>query len=244
MSIIEKIERIEHDFSKDNPPFDNVTFPEERLLQEMDEKGYRMDRERQLRLVSMFSTFDYNRNANQLVDNIIELWEERRWVFNPYEVPQHDLSSVLEEVGFRYPNRDAQSWAKNCNILKEKYGGMWAKLLIDVDGDAPSLIQQLEKDDFNCLKGAKIGPMYARIINDNIVPLSNVWELNIPVDTHIRQLSQDLFDDLEMDDNAIREEWRDLAAETDINRHIVDGALWHIGNKWQDWGEEYWKSIK
>lgn len=35
---------------------------------------------------------------------------------------------------------------------------------------------------------------------------------------------------------------------TDVNYEgnkwgAVDGALWHIGNKWDDWGEDYWDSL-
>jgi N-glycosylase/DNA lyase len=113
------------------------------------------------------------------------------------------------------------------------------------------LVNRLEADDFNCLKGVKIAPMYARIIDDEVCDLHNIWELDIPVDTHIRRLSRDLFNSeneffrvgKEVNDDEIRFVWRELAKEHDISRHIVDGGLWLIGNNWDSWGKEYWEEI-
>lgn len=85
--------------------------------------------------------------------------------------------------------------------------------------------------------------MYARIVNDNVAELTNMWHLEIPVDTHIRRLSKALFLQPEMSDDEIRVRWRHVAQSHDITRHVVDGALWHIGNKWDEWGEDYWNEV-
>lgn len=45
-----------------------------------------------------------------------------------------------------------------------------------------------------------------------------------------------------MSDDEIREKWREVRHSMDnISLHVVDGALWQIGN---NWGEQYWKNIK
>jgi hypothetical protein len=239
MRAIEKVEQISTDFNEGNEPFDDVEFPEERLLDTLD-----LDTpEDRLRAVSLFSTLDYNRNAGQLVDKILELRDSR--LLEPEYVADNpeQVREAFVDVAFRYKNRDADAWIENCSIITNEYHGLWSNLLLETGCDAPQLVKRLNKDGFLCIKGVKIAPMYARIINDNVFTLDNIWELEIPVDTHIRRLSKDLFNAPDKDDAWIRREWRGVSCSTDISPHIVDGALWHIGNKWNDWGEEYWKGL-
>lgn len=242
MNTTQAIRTIEEDFENGAGPFSDVTFPEERLLDEIPHTT----KEGKLRVISAFATFDYNRDANQLVDNLIELYETDPYKFKPSSVPlveyEDELAEIFSEIGFRYPSRDAHAWCKNSAIICEQYNGRWTELLLETGCDAPTLVERLSDDDFNCLKGVKIAPMYARIIDDEVCDLSGVWDLDIPVDTHIRKLSHDLFSD-DLSDDMIREEWRGLAIETDISRHVVDGALWHIGNQWDNWGEDYWTEV-
>ena len=250
MNRINIVQEIERDFEEQRKPFDNVEFPEARLLNEVadslhEEETVSLSMEDKLRLVSAFATFDYNRDANQLVDNLLELQERAPKKFDAWNVDgAKEIQYLFEDIGFRYPNRDGKAWAKNCRILRNNYHGRWADLLLSTGCDAPALVERLSDDDFNCLKGVKIAPMYARIIDEFVAPLSATWDLEIPVDTHIRRLSKDLFDAPDADDDYIRAEWRVLAVEADISRQVVDGGLWHIGNKWDEWGEDYWESLK
>jgi hypothetical protein len=250
MDAIEKIKRINDDFVNKNGPFANVTFPEERLLEEIkveeDGETWSLTMEDKLAAVSLFATLDYNRDANQLVDKIVEAADNDAVnIFNPHEIEKSKKSAeyLFEEVSFRYPQRDAHAWHKNCSILVEQYNGKWHELLLSVGCDAPTLVKQVNDDDFNCLKGVKIAPMYARIINDEVCPMSNLWNLDIPVDIHIRQLSNKLADGGLEDDDDIRAWWGVIGQQADIDLHTVDGGLWHIGNNWDDWGEEYWDSL-
>ena len=247
MNVIEKIKRIEADFENKAGPFADVTFPEERLLDTVG-ADISLSMEDRLSLVSAFATFDYNRDANQLVDNLLDLHEEDPKMFNAWHVNgEKELEYYFEEIGFRYPSRDAHAWATNCEILRNKYHGRWSELLLSVGCDAETLVERLNGDDFLFLKGVKIAPMYARIIDDEVCDLDNLWALNIPVDTHIRRLSNDLFERFEGDDSTddeIREIWHIYGERYDINRHVIDGALWHIGNKWDEWGEEYWEKVE
>jgi hypothetical protein len=248
------ISRIENDFTQQKPPFDKVEFPEKRLLRELATDGdnvWRLSAEDKLAAISLFSTLDYNRDANQLADKILEVSERDGLnIFDAHEVSKskNGVEYLFEDVPFRYKSRDANAWHKNCSILVEKYNGRWHELLLDVGCDASSLVKRLKEDDFNCLKGVKIAPMYARIIDDEVCNLHNMWRLDIPVDTHIRRLSTEFFQSrydttTEPADGKIRAFWLKLAEEYDISRHVVDGALWHIGNNWDEWGEDYWRKV-
>lgn len=241
MELIEAIRTIENDFINKQPPFDDVEFPEERLLDVLPHNSM----EDRLRLISMFATFDYNRNANQLVNNIITLHEGNKSLFNPSHVHNGDsemMEALFEKIGFRYPSRDSSGWQQNCTILLEHYSGKWHELLLETGCDAPDLVQQLNEDDFLYLKGDKIAPMYARIINDDVCELDNMWQLNIPVDTWVRKETQELVGE-DMSDDEIRAWWGVMGEQADISRHIVDGGLWLIGNNWSEWGEEYFKEV-
>jgi endonuclease III len=246
---IEVIAEIEEDFEKRRPPFNNIEFPEERLLRELskdDGEKWRLSAEDKLAAISLFSTLDYNRDANQLVDKILDAADHSGInVFNPHEVShsKKGIEHLFEDVSFRYKSRDAHAWHKNCSIIVEEYNGRWTELLLEVGCDAPKLVEKLEEDGFNCLKGDKIAPMYARFIDQYVCDMNNVWELEIPVDTHIERLSKELFDASDLNKDEIRSEWRGVAIETGINRHIIDGGLWQIGNNWDEWGEDYWDKV-
>jgi len=249
MNQLDVIQQIEQDFDESNGPFADVEFPETRLVRELKvqagdtDEPIHFDMEERARIAAIFCTFDYNRNANQLVDNLIELHERDANLFDPWHVnSKGELEAHFEEIGFRYPNRDAHGWAKNCEILRNKYNGRVTELMLSVSSDAPDLVEQLEDDDFLYLKGAKIAPMFARILNDEVAPLDGMWSLDIPVDTHIHRLTEELTN-TEMDNDDVRAWWGVIGERADIARHIVDGALWHIGNKWDEWGEDYWNEV-
>lgn len=251
MDALNAVEQIEQDFDERNEPFDDIVFPEERLLHESSVAAGNSDEpldlsdEDKLRLVSMFSTFDYNRDANQLVDKILELQEREPKVFDAWKVPRLPLDKLFDEVGLRYPNRDANAWSTNCRILREQYHGNWHELLLDTGLDAVTLIEQVRDDDFNCLTGVKISPMYARIVSQEVAELDRLWDLDVPVDTHVRKLSKKLFEaeDEDLSDDEIRDRWYFYAVQNDISRHVVDAGLWQIGNNWSGWGEEYWEQL-
>lgn len=241
---VKKILKLETDFEEQSGHFSPDLFPENRLVSTIGEDRP-LSMEDKMRLASAFCMLDYNRDANNLADNLIELYERDRFMFSPYSVPDAEdrIASLFEEIGFRYPNRDAHAWVVNNGIVAETYHGMWTELVVSTRLDAPALVEQVRDDGFLCLKGVKIAPMYARIVSDTVVRLDNLWELDIPVDTHIRRLSKDLLEDDDLTDDEIRRAWHRLGEMIDINPHLVDGALWMIGNQWDDWGEEYWNSL-
>ena len=241
MDTIDAIERIEHDFAQRKPPFNDTQFPEERLLENLPAKSM----EDKLKAISFFATCDYNRNASQLVGNLLQMHDRQPHFYDAYENPPSEnvIETTMEHIGFRYPSRDAHGWFKNNEILRNEYNGKWSELVMSCSCDAPTLRSRLVEDGFLYLKGDKLAPMYARIINDEVCPLSNLWELDIPTDVHIVRLTKDLADtDLDTKDD-VRRWWRNIADDEGVNRHVVDGSLWLIGSNWDDWGEDYWNSV-
>lgn len=188
----------------------------------------------------------YNRGAAQLWENNRELYERNPQYFTPSacrELGEEHLSDVFEDIGYRYHNRDAKYWHRNAEILSRNYCGTVTKLLRDVDYDAVKLVERFEEDGFYCLSGDKIGPFVARLLHERVHSLKRLHELEIPVDVHIRRLTNDLLG-TEMNDEAIRQWWREYCAEhDDVDPVLVDRPLWLIGSYWNEWGEEYWQEV-
>lgn len=237
---IETIERINSDFENRSEPFTAEMFPEEQLLEETKPENAN---ERAM-LLTAFCTLDYNRNATQLKDNLVTLYGWSPVFFDPDVFldgySEDYLSDVLDDLGFRYSNRDASGLWTNYELIRDNYGTV-ENMVRAADFDAPTLVEQLRDDGFLYLKGKKLAPFYTRVVSNNLVKLDNLWKLDIPVDTHIRRLSQDLFG--QMSDDEIRATWRRVGQETEVSPHIIDGALWLIGNRWDEWGESYWEEV-
>ena len=232
------LEKIQSDFANAEGPFSN----KEELLPERDvlEKVPKQDH---LAVLSYGVMLDYNRNASQLWDNILELYEREPAYFEPQSnkfLPLKPMQELFEDIGFRYHHRDAKGWRENSQILNEEFGGSWSRLLKEAEYDAETLAEFIEDAGFKYLKGEKLKPFYCKVVHENITELDNIWTLDIPVDVHIRRLTQDLAGEEELTDDEIRAYWRERGREEDIDPMVVDGALWLIGNNWDDWGKVYW----
>jgi endonuclease III len=233
------IRRLADDFENERGPFSVDNFPEKRLVDELGD-------EHKLAYLSAFCTWDYNRGVDNLVENVVQVYEENKGVFNPAVCVRIDLPKLQDyfsEVGFRYPNRDAKGWQDNCQIIVNRFSAEWENLLGAAQFSAPTLVQLLRKEGFKYLKGDKLAPFYARVVNDHVAALDDLWQLDIPVDVHIRRLSRDLFQDDDMSDDDIRARWREIGQSLDLSPALVDGGLWQVGYSWDDWGEDYWEDI-
>lgn len=240
--LFDTIQKIGEDFRHRRPPFNDTRFPEERLLDKLPHASNENREHHRMRLVSAFATFDYNRNANRLVDNMLELHRKNPAMLYQPHLDTGDMGAMLANIGFRFPVKDAFGWKFNCRKVHDKYSDDWMALLSECNEDAERFVELLRRENFMYLKGEKIAPMYARIISDEVVMLENLWKLDIPVDTHIRKLSWQLFGNHFLNDDDIRTEWRRLGAEG-LERHVLDGALWLIGNNWNEWGADYWHAV-
>lgn len=235
-----KIYKIKKDFENNNVGFDRNKFPERRLTNELGEK-YKLE------YLSLFVMWDYNRSVDNLVNNIIDIYQNNQNFFDVDYVSKNmskeDIVDVTQNVNTRFKNRDAKYYYDNINIICEKYNKDWENLLKEANYNAPNLVEKLRKANFKTLKGDKLAPFYARVINDEYKELEGLWELDIPVDTHIRKLSKDIFNDKNLSDNEIRNNWEIIGEELDLPVYVIDGALWQIGYEWDKWGKEYWDNI-
>ena len=243
MNNINTIKQIESDFVNAEGPFSDKEelLPERAVLEHVSVED-------QTNFLSYGVSLDYNRSAKQLWNNCLELYQmddgHGTNYFNPRDVVERDLEelqAVFTSIGFRYGNRDAKGWMKNSQILVDVFNASWNSVIdraIEMDG-APSLVKILNDHNFMYIKGVKLAPFYAKVVHENVKELENVWDLNIPVDVHIRRLTHKIAQDDSLSDDEIRQLWKDLGRNDGINPMVVDGALWIIGNRWDDWGKEY-----
>ena len=237
------IGKIQSDFENGEGPFENKAelLPERAVLDENPDINTR-----RTAFLTYGCMLDYNRNAANLWQNCLELWQRDTDYFDPREaaeMSQDSLSAVMSDIGFRYPNRDADGWIRNSEIVCEEHEGSWAMLILDSHRDAEQLAENIEEEGYKYLGGEKLKPFYCKVIHENVAELDNIWTLEIPVDVHIRRLTQDLAGN-ELSDDEIREFWRVQGHQDDISPMVVDGALWLIGNNWDDWGEQYWEELQ
>lgn len=239
MSDVQAISQLSEDFSEGRQPFSEAELPEKWALAQVDDASY------ELAVLSYGVMLDYNRNAKQLWENIVELYQHDRSYFRPDAVVDKsvsDMQHLFEDIGFRYHHRDAEGWHDNSRILVSNHNGNWWSLLEHGDFDALRLKRVIETEGFKYLKGAKLCPFYLKVVDANITSLERVWELSIPVDTHIRRLTQELAG-ASLTDDEIRAYWREVGQEHDVDAMAADTALWLIGNNWDSWGQRYWEGI-
>lgn len=231
--IADLVEQFEHDYQNRAGPFDHTDFPENRLYTAV------MD-DWNVEVLTYFTMLDYNRSADQLVTNILTLFDRDTRFFDPTvvtELQEQALAAEMTSIGFRYPNRDAGIWMDNSRTFTAIDG---IRSLYDrADYSAPGLVEELRELDVSFLQGDKLAPFYARIVDQYVIPLDDMHELPIPVDTHIRRLSKLLFGDVS--DNEIRDRWRSVADEIGQTSVSIDRYLWLIGYNWDEGGETYWQ---
>lgn len=238
MDALPAITQLSEDFSNQNAPFNEAELPEQEALDTVDSSD-------ELEVLAYGVMLDYNRNAAQLWDNILELYEQTPEYFDASDAAicnLDEMQETFEEIGFRYHHRDAKAWRDNSQILCDEFSGSWYRLLDKADFDAVRLSSMIEDAGFKYLKGDKLCPFFIKVVDMNIASIERVWQLEIPVDVHIRRLSIKLIGE-DVDDDEIRAYWRELGQDYGVEPMVADTALWLIGNKWSDWGENYWNSL-
>lgn len=232
MPSIDMIQKIEKDINSMNKPFDMNDLPEVEAFKRV---NFFLDN-----FLTLGTSINYNRNADQLWKNCLELYNKSfRYFASPEFYNLEDLEFTFEEIGFRYYNRDAKGWYKNHKIIENTYGSV-KNMVKKSNYDGPKLVQEIKNSEFLYLKGDKLAPFYVKLVDRELYSLDKMWEIDIPVDTHIRRLSKELIGKENISDDEIRAWWR----QKDCSRMVVDTGLWLIGNNWDSWGEDYWTSLK
>ncbi len=156
-----------------------------------------------LLFITLTVSIDYMREAPLLWPASLKTYEDPKtaYLFQLSELsrkPQEEIISGLQvhHLSQKY-NNDAETWRRNAISFYTKWNGDPRNFLDNCDWDAPIILKRLRKDkhlengrlvsDFPFLQGPKIGPLWIRMLRDNvgITCLQNLDKVPIPVDKHI-----------------------------------------------------------
>ncbi len=173
------------------------------------------------------------------------LWNEERWIYEPQTlVEEHDYSELIdlftETVTLNY-YEDPHAWFLNSLTFYRHYDSDPMNLLEEADYDAVELLKIVRnerREQFLSLGGKKIGAMWTRFIHEEIHPLSNIKEVAMPVDSHIRGITNKLLG-TDYSNAEVRDFWRDFCVEYDLIAIEIDQPLWLLDKYEEEWGEEY-----
>jgi hypothetical protein len=148
----------------------------------------------------LFITFtvaiDYLREADELWESARRTYEdpETRYLFYPEKVYETSFEKIKDDIkkhnlSWRVKN-DVRAWKTLGTTFWEKWKGDPLNFIKDCNDDAELIWTQLQNKKENHyypkLRGPKIGPLWIRMLRDNIgLELKNLDKIPIPVDTHV-----------------------------------------------------------
>ena len=153
--------------------------------------------------VTLTVSIDYQRNASALWESARRTFEDSytRYLFDFRALHETPLSKVVADVQrhqlSRKPQKDALIWRAIGVTFFEKWQGDPVAFLQDCGWEAPCVLERLGSDrhleagrlasDFPYLRGPKIGPLWLRMLRDNVSidRLRHLERVPIPVDVHI-----------------------------------------------------------
>jgi len=207
--------------------------------------------------VTLTVAINYQRDASALWESSMRTLEDEktRYLFDPralHETPPERIVEDMQKHGLsRKPQKDAYIWRTVGVTFHEKWDGDPRNFLQDCGWDAPTVLERLKsdshpyggqpKDDYPHLRGLKTGPLWLRVLRDNVgIELRNLDRVPIPVDRHIARATlatgvvrgrfrgrlRDLFED-------IRAAWFEsvkglYARNSPMIALDVDKPLWHL----------------
>jgi len=211
-----------------------------------------------LLFITLTVSIDYQRDADTLWEVSRKTWEDRktRYLFDPEALHKTKPRVIVDDM---QKNRLSKKQSKDANIWRtigvtflKKWEGNPIKFLESCGWDALDILSRLKDDshlyndkavpDYPYLRGNKIGPLWLRMLRDNvgIKNLTNLENVPIPVDIHIArstlatgivrgQFSGALTDLFEL----IRETWFESveglkAKDREMIALDVDEPLWHL----------------
>jgi hypothetical protein len=211
-----------------------------------------------LLFITLTVAIDYQREANQMWASSRKSFEDpqTRYLYEPellHETPFRKVVSDMQKHNLsKKPKQDAMIWRTVGVTFYKKWGGNPFKFLESCGWDSLKVLRRLKADshlynnrlvpDYPYLRGDKIGPLWLRMLRDNvgIGDLRRLEEVPIPVDIHVARATLttgvisgqykgkvvDLFE-------YIREAWFEGVKGLKIKRRPmialdVDEPLWHL----------------
>lgn len=237
----EAVQQIHDDYADRRPPFDGVRFPEDDTLEILEPESV----EQTARILTFGSSINYNRNTTDLWEKLTRIGErtdndayDPNWIVsNPQQVEQ-----IFETIRTRYPNRDANYWLANAQALVEHHDGRIDQLVSE-HRSADAIIDHVNRHQYKGVSGDKIAPMWVRYVHEYAYPVENLDTLPIPVDVHVKRLTERLTNTTFDDNTNVQACWDDLCEPTNTSPIEIGKPIWLIGKHWNDWGKDYFDSI-
>lgn len=153
--------------------------------------------------ITLTVSIDYQRDALSLWESSRKSFDdpETRYLFNPKSLYKTPIRKIVEDMQkyklSKKPQKDAYIWQTVGVTFYKKWKGDPRNFLRDCDWDSLLILKRLRDDthlycgrqipDFPYLRGPKIGPLWLRMLKDNIgiTQLRNLEKVPIPVDRHI-----------------------------------------------------------
>ena len=208
--------------------------------------------------ITLTVAIDYQRDANKLWAVSRKTYEDpaTRYLFDPeslHQTPPRKIAEDMQKHGLsKKPQKDAHIWRTVGITFYKKWNGKPVEFLKSCQWDSMEILRRLKKathiynkksvPDYPYLRGDKIGPLWLRMIRDNvgIEKLGKLEKVHIPVDIHIARATlstgivrgkfdgrlSDLFE-------HIRSAWFESVDGLNVkNRKMmaldVDEPLWHL----------------
>lgn len=221
-------------------------------------KGVIRESLEQLIFITLTVSIDYQRDAIALWNASRKTFEdpETRYLFDPKALHENLPRKIIEDMQkyglSKKPQKDAYIWRMVGVTFYKKWNGDPRNFLQSCNWDAPIILERLKKDihlyngrqapDYPYLRGDKIGPLWLRMLRDNvgITKLENLDKVPIPVDIHVARATlttgvvggqfkgnlNELF-------KYIRKAWFESVKGLNAkNRSMIaldiDGPLWHL----------------
>jgi len=153
--------------------------------------------------ITLTVAIDYQRDAPALWDSSRRTWQdpETQYLFVPrllHEAPAAKIAQDMQRYGLsRKPQKDSHIWRTVGVTLHKKWNGDPRRFLADCGWAAPTILDRLRSDshvyngrfvpDYPYLRGPKIGPLWLRMLRDNVsmAELTDLDKVPIPVDIHV-----------------------------------------------------------
>lgn len=227
-------------------------FREEMLPEHLVRGGFGSDRNYSL-FLTLVASIDKRKETmgeNGLWKEAKRLWNEEQWIYEPEQVVAEreyeeliDLFSEDHLEQFNY-YEDPHVWYLNSLTLYRDFDSNPMNLLEETGYNAPELLKFVRSDDysdrFHSITGDKVGPLWVRLLDEEIHELEDIHEIDIPVDSRIQSITKTLMSE-DYTKAEARNEWRDICDKTGLVPVRMDQPLWLI-DKFIDDGDAYFEN--
>ncbi len=155
-----------------------------------------------LLFITLTVAIDYQRSAENLWESSRKTFEDpaTRYLFNPQQLHKTPTKKIIKDMQkyklSKKTKKDPYIWRTVGVTFYKKWDSDPGKFIENCDWDALTILDRLKKDthlensrqksDFPYLRGNKIGPLWLRMLRDNVgLELKGLENVPIPVDIHV-----------------------------------------------------------